>query len=246
MAVLPLQVGARQVGVLVLMVEEGYEFTENEKRLYRSITPQVAVAADNQRLLFETRAALAEVEATQRRYTVQAWEAYQNRVVSLKHEQAREGITPLGDNLPPEVEQAVTRKQVVVTTSLPTSLAGGQEEEVNHQTLSKDIKSSLIVPLTVHGETIGVLGIQETDGTGSWSPEEIALVEAISAQLAQAAERIRLLDETQQRAAREKRVNEIGEKIQATQSLEEALRIAVREVGLSLQAPQTTVQLEVK
>ena len=102
------------------------------------------------------------------------------------------------------------------------------------------------MPLTVRGETIGVLGLQETDELRAWSPEEITLIEAIADQLAQAAENIRLIDETQQRAAREKRVNEIGEKIQAAQSLEEALQIAVKEVGLSLQAPQTSVQLEIK
>lgn len=72
------------------------------------------------------------------------------------------------------------------------------------------------------------------------------MVEAIAEQIAQAAENIRLLDETQSRAARERRVNEIGEKIQAAQSLEEALQIAVKEVGLSLKTPQTTVRLEAK
>jgi GAF domain-containing protein len=106
--------------------------------------------------------------------------------------------------------------------------------------------SSLIVPLTLRDEIIGVLGLQEMDQTRYWSPEEIALVEAISEQLVQVAESLRLVDETQQRAAREKRVNEIGEKIQAAQSLEEALQIAIKEVGLSLRAPQTTIQLEVK
>jgi len=106
------------------------------------------------------------------------------------------------------------------------------------------LEGSLIVPLTVRGETIGVLGVQETTQPQRWSSEEIDLVMTIAEQFAQAAETLRLIDETQQRVAREKRVNEIGEKIQAAQSLEEALKIAVKEVGLSLQAPQTTVQLE--
>jgi GAF domain-containing protein len=100
--------------------------------------------------------------------------------------------------------------------------------------------------LTVRDQVVGVLGLQEMETGRSWAPEEIALVEAIAEQLALAAESIRLLDETQRRAARERRVNEIGEKIQAAQSLEEALQIAVKEVGLSLQAPQTVVKLEIE
>jgi len=100
-------------------------------------------------------------------------------------------------------------------------------------------KSGLIVPLAVRDEIIGVLGLEDIEAGREWSPEEIALVETIATQLAEAAESLRLVDETQKQAARERQVNDIGEKIQAAQSLEEALQIAVKEVGLSLKAPQT-------
>jgi GAF domain-containing protein len=76
-----------------------------------------------------------------------------------------------------------------------------------------------------------------------WTPEEVAIVETIGEQLTLAMENLRLIDESQQRVAREARINEISEKIQGAQSLEEALQIAVREVGLSLKAPLTTVQV---
>jgi GAF domain-containing protein len=102
------------------------------------------------------------------------------------------------------------------------------------------------VPLKMRDEVIGVLGLQGEDGSRQWTQEEIALVEAVAEQMAQAAENLRLLDESQQRAAREQRVNEIGDKIRGAQSLEEALQIAVKEVGLSLNAPQTTIQLKIE
>lgn len=237
LAVLPLQAGARQWGVLILDGEEPYHFTESQMQPYIALARQLAVALENRRLLAETQAALAEVERTQRRYTVQAWETYRDRLTSLSYEQVREGVTPLGDNLLPEITQAMTERQAVT---------GDQRSGLIDPGPANETDAGLIVPLTVRGEMIGVLGLQETDERRVWSPEEIALIEAISEQLAQAAENIRLIDESQQRAAREKRVNEIGEKIRAAQSLEEALKIAVKEVGLSLQAPQTMVKLEVK
>jgi GAF domain-containing protein len=237
LAILPMQVGARQWGVLVLDGEEPYHFTQREMRPYIALARQLAVALENRRLLAETQAALAEVERTQRRYTIQAWEAYRNRLTALNYEQVREGISPLGDNLLPEINQVITQNE--------QSTANGHSL-VTLEDRTNAASSSLIVPLSVRGETIGVLGLQEIGESRVWTPEEIALIEAISEQLAQTAENIRLIDETQQRAAREKRVNEIGEKIQAAQSLEEALKIAVKEVGLSLQTPQTIVKLEVK
>lgn len=207
----PLWVGGRQLGILVLEAEESHEFTDREIQPYLSLAAQIAIAVDNQRLLAETHVALAEVEATQRRYTLQAWESYQNRQSTSSYETLRNGL-----------------------------------KVKNEGASLKHTSSDLVVPLKIRDETIGVVGLAETDESRVWLPEEVALVEAIAREMAQTAENLRLLDETQLRAAREKRVNEIGDKIQAAQSLEEALQIAVKEVGLSLQVPQTNVQLEIK
>lgn len=251
MVVLPLQVGQRPLGVLLLQSEEIHQFTSRQVQFYLSLSPQIAVALDNQRLLMETRTALAEVEATQRRYTVQAWETYRRKLAGLSYEQVREGVPALDENLLPTINQLMQQEQVATRASTGQREIARPHTLISHHLPEKtdqqsETASSLVVPLTVRGEQVGVLGLQEIDHQRVWSPEEIALIEAISEQLAQAAENIRLIDETQQQAAREKRINEIGEKIQAAQSLEEALKIAVKEVGLSLQASQTVAKLELK
>jgi GAF domain-containing protein len=207
----PLWAGGRQLGILSLQAEESYDFTAREIQPYLSLTAQIAIAIDNQRLLAETRAALAEVERTQRRYTLQAWESYQNRQHHNSYEYLR-------DDLKVDEEGTTLRSTTM----------------------------DLVVPLKLRDEIIGVVGLEETDESRVWLPEEVALVEAIAREIAQTAENLRLLDETQLRAAREKRVNEIGDKIQAAQTLEEALQIAVKEIGLSLQVPQTVVKLEMQ
>ncbi len=248
-AVLPLWVGKRQLGALLLEAEEIHHFTEREMRPYISLAGQVAVAIENQRLLAETSSALAKVEATQRRYTVQSWESYRAKNVAISHEQTRENVKPLGDNLPPAADQAIAHKQIAVVTNQPgleSGEASGFASTPENQPSSEAANSSVVAPLTVRDEVIGILGLQETEADRQWSPEEISLVETISEHFALAAENLRLIDATQQRAAHEKRANEIGEKIQAAQSLEEALQIAVKEVGLSLRSPQTRVKLEVK
>jgi PAS domain S-box-containing protein len=268
-AVLPLWSGERRLGVLMLESEESYHFSPDETQPYIALARQAAVALENRRLLEETRSALAEVEAIQRRYTVQSWESYRDRQVVQGYEQTGEQGGPLSDErLPAEVSQAVAHKQTTVIAARPmltdgappkdgvpltddvpstdgTPPTGGVAKQESDQSLLPAAQSNLMVPLKIRDEVIGVLGLQEEAMAREWSPEEIALVEAIAEQLAQAAENIRLIDETQQRAARERRVNEIGEKIQAVQSLEEALQIAIQEVGRSLQAPRTMVRLEV-
>lgn len=53
--VLPLLVGNRQVGTIILEASEIHEFTEDDKRVYASLLPQVAVAIENKMLLDESQ-----------------------------------------------------------------------------------------------------------------------------------------------------------------------------------------------
>ncbi len=221
LAILPLWVSTRQVGVLLLQAQRVHAFAKRERRLYASLAGQVAVFVENQRLLAESRAISAELETTQRRYTIQAWETYRARHTALSYEYQRDNLSPAEDNA--QVEMAAQEN-------------GGDPAKST---------ANLVVPLAVRGEVIGVLGLQEPASTRPWLPAERTLVEAIAQQVAQAAENLRLIDETQQRAARERRAAEIGDKIRGTQSLEEALQVAVKELGLSLKAPQTAVRLQI-
>jgi PAS domain S-box-containing protein len=246
MAILPLWVGDRQLGVLLLRSEEIHTFTQAEQRLYTSLAQQVAVAVENQQLLAETQSVLNELEATQRRYTIQAWDTYRKRNSALNYEQVRPEQSLAAEDR--AEDQSILSEDVPLLTdgSDDTNPANGSvQDERSLQPLPAKPEISMEVPLKIRGEEIGVLGIAETDQQRVWSSEEIALVEALAEQIAQAADNLRLIDETQQAAARETRVNEIGDKIQSAQSLEEALRIAVKEVGLSLKVPQTAVQLKV-
>jgi len=237
-----LYIGGEILGKVFIAYTEKHDFLDEESALLGAIATRLSGYVENRRLFEQTRAALAEVEATQRRYTLQAWETYQARHKTMSYEEVREGVTPLHGILPPETSQALVRQKPVAVSSTSAHPPNGDDEA----TALAEAKSSLIVPLKVRDAVIGALGLQETEVEREWTPEEIALVEAISEQVAQAAEQLRLFDDTQLRAARERRVNEIGEKIQAAQSLEEALRIAVQEVGVSLKSPKTMIQLEVE
>jgi len=246
MAILPLWVADRQPGVLLLRAEEVQHFTQAERRLYASLARQVAVAVENQQLLAESQSVLAELEATQSQYTIQSWDSYRKRSSTLTYEQVRFDEALVTENM--VEDQYETPQDVVLLpdgdeSASPTN--GSMQDNVSLRLLPAEHETKLVVPLKIRGEEIGVLGITETAKQRKWSPEEIALVEAIAEQVAQAAENLRLIEETQQAAARETRVNEIGDKIRAAQSLEEALRIAVKEVGISLKVPQTAVKLEI-
>ncbi|MFQ5576061.1 MAG: GAF domain-containing protein, partial [Anaerolineae bacterium] len=234
--VAPLKTGEQPVGTLSIESSAPNYFTPADEQLMWQVASLLSSAIENKRLFERTQIALAEAEATQRRYTLQAWETYRRRRGSLSYEEWRDGEAAAEGALPPEAVEAVAKKQTVVI--------GGRAGD-NGRSGEIQQGAGLIVPLTLRDEVIGVLGLQETDRSRVWLPEEIAILEAVAGEFTQVAEELRLLDETQQRAALESRINEIGEHIQAAQSLEEALQIAVKDVGLSLKSPRATVQLAV-
>ena len=90
---------------------------------------------------------------------------------------------------------------------------------------------------------IGVLGFHRPRDAGVWQPEEIAAIEVVSARLAFAAENLRLLEQTQRRAARERVVDQITRQIQASLDPETILKVAAREVGRALGASQALVEV---
>lgn len=239
--VMPLLTTDGVIGTFNVANKIDHPFSQSDESLTRQLGVILSSVIDSRRLVEEMRQALAEVESVQRRYTVQAWEAYRKKQQVYGYQKVGEQIVPIsGDESLVETSSSATVPEAEDSDAVAT-----MEESTNSEATST-AQANLVVPLTVRNETIGVLGLEETDRAAPWSPEEIALVEIIAEQIAQAAENIRLLDETQTRAAREKRVNEISEKIQAAQSLDEALQIAAREVGLSLEAPQTVAKLDME
>lgn len=62
LAVLPLQTGARQIGVLLFQSEVRHRFGGREKRAYPPLADQMTTAVENLRLFAQTQSSLAETE----------------------------------------------------------------------------------------------------------------------------------------------------------------------------------------
>jgi GAF domain-containing protein len=92
-------------------------------------------------------------------------------------------------------------------------------------------RSALVSPITLRGEEIGSLGIQDDSGTRQWTTEETALVQAVTNRLALAAENLRLLEETRRRAAQEQLVGEVTARIRHTLDVDAVLDTAVDEIA---------------
>ncbi len=103
-------------------------------------------------------------------------------------------------------------------------------------------EGTLSVPLTVRGETIGVLDVRPRDGS---PPDEAtrSLIEAVAERVALALESTRLSEQTQRQAEREQILSRLSAELQATTNLDVMLRIAAREASRALGTPRGFIHL---
>ncbi len=225
---LPLSSRGQIIGAMTVQSAEEAAFDEADIAVLQTMADQVAVAIDNARLFADAQAALEEMEATHRRYLGQAWTEYLQTAKQTRYETRRPGVAPLDDAVVPEIQQAVARQSATVLTG------DGDEGEMDH--------SALVAPIALRGAVIGALGIHD-DKARQWTDDEITLVEAVAERMALAAENLRLLDETQRRATRERLTREITDRMRRATNVEGIVQAAVDELFSALGTSRTFVRL---
>jgi GAF domain-containing protein len=104
-------------------------------------------------------------------------------------------------------------------------------------------KSKLSIPLKVRGQDIGMIDIQLANEKQDWTPDEIALLEVAAERAALALESARLLEEAQRRAARERTISEVANKISSISNIDSILRSTVEELGHQIGGTEVTFEL---
>ncbi len=225
----PLRVGAEVIGALDVQSTEAGAFDQEDVAVLSTLADQIAVAIENARLLRQAQEAVEELEMTQRLYLQEQWRS------TTRGPQTRLGEWKT-------VETGVEQLPAPCLTASQKALEEGQMVVLENNELDQAF-SVMAAPIKLRGQTIGVLDLQETEEQRHWSPDEIALVQTVADQVAQALETARLFTETQRRAERERMIRQITDKVRASSNLETILQTTVQELTRSMGLPRAFVRL---
>jgi GAF domain-containing protein len=114
---------------------------------------------------------------------------------------------------------------------------------VPQETDAPGFPSELSVPVLIHGQEIGTLRLEDAASDRAWTSSEKALVQAVAGEVAIAIENARLIEQTEWRAQREARLNQIAQQLRQTSDVHSVLQAATEQLSLALDTSHAQAQL---
>lgn len=225
---LPLKVRDQIIGVLDVQSEKPGEFTSEDLNIFSILADQVAIAIENTRLLEQTQRALDELRAAYQQNLQEGWKSFSQDEGIIGYYQSTSGGRKLTHPInTDEINQAMYRGEVLVFH------ADGKTNE-----------PTLVVPIKLREQIIGVMHIKAPAKDRQWTTSEVNLTEAVSERLSLALENARLIQESQKQVIKEQTIGDITGKIGSSINLENVLLTAVEELGRSIPGSEVTIKLK--
>ena len=177
--IVPAMLGEKIIGVVSLgRTVDKPRLGTHEAQFAQTVANQLSVIIQNNRLLERAQQSVEELNQLMRRYTREGWTnlAKTRGTAELMQQYQRPDAPALEPEILDQIGQSITAGEVT-----PIGADG-------HTVIS--------VPIALRGEVLGSLSVQdEPDRT--WTPDELATLQAVADQVAQSMESARLLEESE-------------------------------------------------
>jgi GAF domain-containing protein/HAMP domain-containing protein len=223
---LPLRSHSLTIGALDIQANIPNAFGNRDIQTLQILADQLSAAIENAQLAQQVEGTLSELTRSNRLQTQRAWQSAISQRESPAYEYDGIQVTSIPNDLPPELLIQLKNGKPVVTNQ-----AEGRA------------KNTLMIPLMLLNQVIGVIGLEQENPDSSWTEEEIAVAQAAANRAALTLENARLLEDSQRRAAREQAIGQITAKIGTGTEIEAILKTAIRELGSQISGAQITVEI---
>lgn len=232
---LPINDGEKLIGVLDVQSLRSKAFGLNDTQALQIMANQLGASVrtarlfdaqkravqENKRLFLEAEANLREIRRLNRQLTKEGWADY------LAEKPAVHGVN-LAEN------------QIISDDQWTESLveAATRRRAISH---SDGDSKTIAVPILLRGEVLGAIEIEP--GGDTHEQDTVEMVQAVAQRLATSLESARLFEETQEATMQEQRINEIAAQYQQATTVDDLLRITLKELSRSLGAQRGAIRL---
>lgn len=217
---LPLQARERLIGVLDVQSMQTEAYSEEDIRILRILTDQLALAIENSRLFSQSQQVIHELEGLIGQQVRQTWSKR------------------LGER---SIIYSYDRLGNQKTSYLPVNPAQSTTD-IDEKSYEDDLHH-LCIPIHIQQLALGKIFLHRDPDQPIWSAEDRQLAQDAASQIAAALENARLLEEIRLRAQQESMVSQIVAKTQLSMDLESVLKTAVQEIGLAMNASRVSLRL---
>lgn len=219
---LPLRSYNVTIGVLDIQSKTRSSFNERELQSLQVLADQLAAAIENAQLVQRLEGALSELSKANQSKTQEIWRSAGKRLSASAYEYDGLQIRPVPQNISPELISELENGHPIV-----------------HSTADKN---TLLVPLTILGQVIGVVGLEQEDRSQQWTEEQIAIAQAAANRAALTLENARLFEESNRRAIKESTIFAATTRIGSVVSMENILQTTAEELEKVLSDSEITIQ----
>jgi len=235
---LPLRARGEIIGALDVQSTEEAAFSEEDVAVLQTLADQVALAISNAQYYRAAQERLAELQRAYGEYSRRAWAEAEQAGETLGFRYTRQGTVPDPAVWNQEMARVLETGQPVYGLELATDqLEPGSAD---------GRPSALAIPITVHGQAIGVLYIRKAADNPQWRAEEVELIQSVVEQLGLTLESARLYQDAQRRAIHEQLISEITTRMHETLDVDTLLQTAVQEIGTALELHDVTIELQME
>ena len=226
---LPLRIRGTTIGALDIQTDVQSAFGERDIQVLQLLADQLSAAIENAQLVQQVEKTFAELNKAYRQQTQNAWRSNINQYEHPGYEYDGIQVRPVPQQLPGDLLTKLENGEPIIFPE------GNERGESN-------AKTTLMVPLMILNQVIGVIGLEREDPDHIWTDEEIAIAQAAANRAGITLENTRLLEESQRRALKERTISDATERIGSAMNIENILYTTAEEIERILGSSEVILQ----
>jgi len=215
--VLPLRSRSVTIGALDIQTDVQSAFSEQDVKVLQLLADQLSAAIENAQLVQQGEGTLAELNNAYRLQTQSVWQSAINQYKRPSYEYDGIQVRAVPQHLPNDLLKQLENGEPIIIKE-------------NDEQMDSHTKTTLMVPLMVLNQVIGVIGLEQEDPDHIWTNEEIAIVQAAASRAGITLENARLLEDSQRRAVKERTIFDATERIGSALNIGNILNTTAEEI----------------